>query len=98
HGHSFWIIAQGEIGSNLQPLSSLKFNFDDPPFRDIITLKELSLSVIRYYADNPGVWMLHCHIEWHIELGMVVQLVELPEIFSKYVVPNDVHRLCTSIS
>ncbi|CAG8530973.1 14634_t:CDS:2 [Acaulospora morrowiae] len=97
HGHSFWIIAQGEIGSHLQPLNSLKFNFDDPPFRDIITLKELSLNVIRYYANNPGVWLLHCHMEWHIELGMVVQLVELPEIFSKYVIPNDIHRLCTSI-
>ncbi|CAG8444252.1 11579_t:CDS:2 [Acaulospora colombiana] len=41
HGHVFWIIARGEAGSYNQPLSSLKYNFDDPPLRDTATVKEL---------------------------------------------------------
>lgn len=27
---------------------------------------------------NPGIWLLHCHIEWHIEAGLVMTFVEDP--------------------
>lgn len=26
--------------------------------------------IIRFIADNPGYWMVHCHMEVHSELGM----------------------------
>jgi hypothetical protein len=26
--------------------------------------------VIRFLADNEGIWMLHCHILWHQASGM----------------------------
>lgn len=32
--------------------------------------------VLRYEADNPGVWMVHCHIEQHLELGLAFLMVE----------------------
>lgn len=25
-----------------------------------------SLVVPRYVTDNPGAWMFHCHLQWHI--------------------------------
>jgi hypothetical protein len=28
--------------------------------------------VIQFTANNPGIWMLHCHIEWHLSMGMGV--------------------------
>jgi iron transport multicopper oxidase len=28
--------------------------------------------------DNPGVWFFHCHIEWHLEVGLAIQLIEAP--------------------
>jgi hypothetical protein len=28
--------------------------------------------VIQFKADNPGLWYLHCHISWHLFLGMNV--------------------------
>lgn len=34
--------------------------------------------VLRFKADNPGVWLFHCHIEWHIVSGLVATLVEAP--------------------
>ncbi|CAG8628774.1 10755_t:CDS:2 [Acaulospora morrowiae] len=89
HGHTFWVVAQGEIGSYNQPLSSLKYDYDNPTLRDTLTVNELSLSVIRYYANNPGVWLIHCHIEWHIEIGMVAQLVELPDAFRSLAIPDN---------
>lgn len=31
--------------------------------------------VIRFAADNPGIWALHCHVAWHMEgLGSSVPL------------------------
>lgn len=32
--------------------------------------------VLRYDADNTGVWMLHCHIDWHFDIGLAMLLVE----------------------
>ncbi len=35
--------------------------------------------VIGFQVDNPGAWLLHCHIAWHVGQGLGVQLLELPE-------------------
>jgi len=32
--------------------------------------------VIGFQADNPGAWLMHCHIGWHISEGMALQVVE----------------------
>ncbi|ETO76440.1 hypothetical protein F444_08158 [Phytophthora nicotianae P1976] len=32
--------------------------------------------VLRLEADNPGVWMMHCHIDWHLEGGLAMIFVE----------------------
>ena len=31
---------------------------------------------IAFPMDNPGAWLLHCHIAWHIGEGLGVQLLE----------------------
>lgn len=28
--------------------------------------------VLRFKADNPGLWLFHCHISWHMALGMAM--------------------------
>ena len=30
--------------------------------------------VLRIKADNPGLWLLHCHILWHHGVGMAMTL------------------------
>jgi len=25
---------------------------------------------LRFVADNAGMWLFHCHIDWHVEMGM----------------------------
>ncbi|CAG8564146.1 10501_t:CDS:2 [Acaulospora colombiana] len=96
HGHTFWVVALGEAGSYNKPLSSLKYNYDNPILRDTLTVKELGLAAIRYYANNPGIWFIHCHIEWHVEMGMVAQMVELPDAYRNLTVPDNVNALCGS--
>lgn len=29
-------------------------------------------AVLRFRADNPGVWLFHCHIMWHFATGMAM--------------------------
>jgi manganese oxidase len=38
---------------------------------DVVELLPGSTSVYDMLADNPGVWMLHCHVADHMEAGMM---------------------------
>jgi FtsP/CotA-like multicopper oxidase with cupredoxin domain len=38
---------------------------------DVIELLPGSMATVDMRADNPGTWMFHCHVEDHMEAGMV---------------------------
>ena len=42
-------------------------------------IRDRSSIVLRFKADNPGVWFFHCHIEWHLKQGLALLLIEAPE-------------------
>ncbi|CAA7270037.1 unnamed protein product [Cyclocybe aegerita] len=67
HGHAFDIV-QGNSGPS---------NYVNPPRRDVVGVKG-STVIIRFKADNPGPWFLHCHIDWHLEAGLAVVFAEAP--------------------
>jgi hypothetical protein len=39
-------------------------NLENPPFRDTATLPKGGWVVFRFNANNPGLWILHCHLLW----------------------------------
>ena len=42
---------------------------------------KIGYTVIRFVADHPGVWLFHCHIEWHVAAGMeMTWIVDEPSI------------------
>ncbi len=45
-------------------------NLDRPPLKDTVDIPSGGYTIIRFNADNPGIWMFHCHIEFHLEMGM----------------------------
>lgn len=47
--------------------SATTWNLDNPMRRDTFTVPEESHVVFRFKADNPGMWILHCHVAWHLE-------------------------------
>lgn len=49
-----------------------------PARRDTFVLPPGGYYVIRFIADNPGVWLFHCHIDWHMMQGLAMQFVEDP--------------------
>lgn len=53
----------------------------NPLRKDTITVPNGGYVVIRFKADNPGLWFLHCHIEFHASHGMGLVLNEsFPDI------------------
>ncbi|KAG6844313.1 hypothetical protein H0H87_007842, partial [Tephrocybe sp. NHM501043] len=71
HGHSFYVIKNA---------LSDEYNWDNPPRRDVIpTGFSGNVTVVRFFTDNSGPWFLHCHIDWHIELGLAIIFAEDPE-------------------
>jgi hypothetical protein len=51
-------------------------NFANPPRRDTATLPANGWLVLAFPANNPGAWLMHCHIAWHISEGLGVQFLE----------------------
>ncbi|TFK37392.1 laccase 16 [Crucibulum laeve] len=67
HGHAFDIVQS--MGGPV--------NYVNPPRRDVVGVGG-STVIIRFRADNPGPWFLHCHIDWHLEAGLAVVFAEAP--------------------
>ncbi|KAF9294496.1 hypothetical protein BGZ88_003808 [Linnemannia elongata] len=91
HGHTFQVIAQGEgvYEEGKTPINSI-----NPLRRDTATVPKNGFTVIRFKVDNPGVWSLHCHIEWHVTTGLVMQFLELPDELRAMGIPKHVGKLC----
>lgn len=47
-------------------------NLIDPVFKDTVTVPTGGYVVLRFKADNPGWWVMHCHIMVHHMGGMAI--------------------------
>ncbi|KAF1845017.1 multicopper oxidase [Cucurbitaria berberidis CBS 394.84] len=64
------------------------FNFVTPPYRDGFVTPPSAVEpmwlAVRYHVVNPGAFMLHCHIQSHLNGGMAMVLLdgvdEWPEV------------------
>ena len=48
--------------------------------RDTVVVPMLGHAIIRWVADNPGVWAFHCHMLVHLASGMAMAIVEQPTV------------------
>nr|QIY97949.1 multicopper oxidase family protein [Streptomyces sp. S1D4-11] len=58
HGHTFALTGFGVVGAR----------------KDTAHVVPHHKLVVDFYADNPGLWMLHCHNQYHSESGMMTIL------------------------
>lgn len=72
HGHDMYVLAQGQGVFN----ESVVPNLDNPPRRDVANCPIRGYLWIAFPVDNPGAWMLHCHIAWHSSAGFAIQFLE----------------------
>ncbi|BFZ65015.1 hypothetical protein YB2330_006178 [Saitoella coloradoensis] len=99
HGHQFYILAQGSGSLPQDPTyyTALTANhslLSNPMRRDTVTVESYGHALIRWVADNPGVWAFHCHIAWHVAAGLMVQFVERGGVLGGWDVPEEVAGLC----
>ncbi|KXN80974.1 Laccase [Leucoagaricus sp. SymC.cos] len=60
HGHAFSVVKSADS----------HFNFLNPVRRDVVNAGDTQgdFAAIRFRTDNPGPWILHCHIDFHFAL------------------------------
>jgi L-ascorbate oxidase len=78
-----------ETIKEMDQMGLLKRNFDRPPIKDTVTIPAGGYTIIRFIADNPGIWFFHCHLDFHSEVGMALLLKvgkdeDLPKISTDY--------------
>lgn len=101
HGYSFYVLssfrADGRNGwGSYNPFESeplAPMNLVNPVRKDTVSVPRRGHVVIRVRPDNPGVWMMHCHMLVHMGTGMVMGLHVGGD--ERYVVDRAVERLCT---
>lgn len=69
HGFNFFIVGRG-FGNYDPTKDPAKFNLVDPPERNTVGVPTGGWTAIRFRADNPGVWFMHCHLEVHTTWGL----------------------------
>ncbi|KAJ3094650.1 ferroxidase fet3 [Phlyctochytrium planicorne] len=77
HGHVFQIVeVNGDHAYDPSNVTVAEF----PMRRDTIVIPGGGYAILRFQADNAGVWLFHCHIEWHLESGLVLTFIEAPDV------------------
>ncbi|KAK0651136.1 multicopper oxidase-domain-containing protein [Cercophora newfieldiana] len=74
HGHDFAILQQAE--NTIYTPANVRVNRLNPPRRDVVLLPANGFIIIAFKADNPGSWLMHCHIAGHASGGLALQILE----------------------
>ncbi|KUJ17618.1 uncharacterized protein LY89DRAFT_583860, partial [Mollisia scopiformis] len=74
HGHDFVILAQSY--TPFDPDVPIVPNLNNPARRDVAMLPLNGYLLIAFQIDNPGAWLVHCHIAWHASDGLALQFIE----------------------
>ncbi|XP_058100129.1 laccase-7-like [Magnolia sinica] len=74
HGFNFYVLAQG-FGNYDSATHRSMFNLVNPQVRNTIAVPVGGWAVVRFRANNPGVWQLHCHLDAHLTWGLSTAFV-----------------------
>jgi len=83
HGYSFAIVGMGQFNNvdqlylkdvkDMDSAGLLERSLEaSPVLKDTIMVPRFGYTIVRFIADNPGVWLFHCHFDFHSETGMTL--------------------------
>ncbi|OXV09518.1 hypothetical protein Egran_02719 [Elaphomyces granulatus] len=87
HAHNFQVVVRSDAeAGDFDPTNTTALTTAAPapafpavPMRrDTIQVPPHGNVVLRFRADNPGVWLFHCHIQWHMQTGLMATIIEAP--------------------
>ncbi|KAI9816737.1 MAG: hypothetical protein M1826_001735 [Phylliscum demangeonii] len=97
HGHAFQLLYRSPPNAGDYKGSSHLTYPAVPMRRDTACINPMGFMVLRYTADNPGIWLFHCHIEWHILQGLTATILEAPELLNGLLtIPQDQRDICAA--
>lgn len=78
HGYKFRVIGMDRLNEStsleevkaLDKAGQLRRKLTRAPLKDTVTVPDGGYTIVRFKADNPGMWLLHCHVEFHLSIGM----------------------------
>ncbi|KAJ6502851.1 Cupredoxin [Mycena vitilis] len=87
HGHTFHVVRSA---------GNSTYNWENPVMRDVTSTGNSTgdLTTFRFTTDNAGPWFLHCHIDWHLFLGLAVVFAEDIPTISEINPPVAWDQLC----
>ncbi|KAJ6590849.1 laccase 2 [Mycena sp. CBHHK59/15] len=87
HGHNFFVIRSAGNSS---------YNFIDPVIRDVVNtgVSASDNTTFRFETNNAGPWFLHCHIDWHLDIGLAVVMAEDTATIHNEKPPSSWNDLC----
>nr|AAA33591.1 laccase [Neurospora crassa] len=97
HGHDFLILGRSP---DVTAISQTRYVFDpavdmarlngnNPTRRDTAMLPAKGWLLIAFRTDNPGSWLMHCHIAWHVSGGLSNQFLERAQDLRNSISPAD---------
>ncbi|EJT69552.1 laccase-1 [Gaeumannomyces tritici R3-111a-1] len=98
HGTHMYLIGQGQGNftwnsvAKAAPARPQSFNLQNPPKRDtfqsLVAVGQPAWIAVRYHSSDPGPWLMHCHIQAHLEGGMAMVIQDgvdaWPQVPSEY--------------
>jgi FtsP/CotA-like multicopper oxidase with cupredoxin domain len=104
HGHDFLILGRSPAVANPFGISPRRYNdttdraslkFNNPTRRDVTMLPGNGWIVVAFRSDNPGAWLFHCHIAWHVSQGLSIQFLERVQDIPSTVPLNAIEPVCS---
>ena len=92
HGYKYFVLAQGH--GYFPPSMYDALDLSNPLRRDTASVEAFGWILIRIVTDNPGLWAFHCHISWHTEAGLMMQILAQPEVVGRWALPGGNRELC----
>ncbi|KAL6854709.1 hypothetical protein ACO1O0_005834 [Amphichorda felina] len=100
HGNKFHVIGHGYGKWNYTSVAEAvfeqpsSFNLENPNIRDTAITNFTFADgpewvAIRYHSNNPGCWLLHCHVETHLAGGMGIVILDGVDVWPE--VPEEYH-------
>ncbi|KIL57545.1 multicopper oxidase [Amanita muscaria Koide BX008] len=66
----------GQVFDVVRSAGSSIYNYKNPVRRDVVNTGIASDNVtFRFSTKNPGPWIMHCHIDWHLNIGLAIVFV-----------------------
>nr|UNR78498.1 putative laccase [Schizophyllum commune] len=100
-GEGLWELPGDQLVARIDDIKVVDIAIDnlddgDHPFhiRDTFFIPAFHYAVIRFVADMPGYWALHCHLTWHMANGGLFQIATLPSRLDQTEFPEDIVRHC----